>query len=204
VAKRVVVIDNYDSFTYNLVQLLEELDANCDVRLNDRTTPDDVLRSLPHGVVISPGPGSPETSGITEAMIALAAGRVPLLGVCLGYQAIGRHFGATLRRAASPVHGKASLVEHDGRGLFRNVPSPFAAGRYHSLVLDEQTLPDCLAVSARTTAGELMAVRHADLAIDGVQFHPESILTEHGKTLLGNWLDSLDPGEHALRTRIAP
>jgi anthranilate synthase/aminodeoxychorismate synthase-like glutamine amidotransferase len=191
VVRRVVVLDNYDSFTYNLVQYLEELGATCDVRSNDGTTPDGVLASMPHGVVISPGPGNPDDAGITLDLLAAAAGRVPVLGVCLGHQAIGRHFGAAVRRAIRPMHGKSSPITHGGEGLFRGIPSPFRAARYHSLSIDEKTLPDCLEVTARSPDGELMALRHRTLRVDGVQFHPESILSEHGKRLLANWLSSL-------------
>jgi anthranilate synthase/aminodeoxychorismate synthase-like glutamine amidotransferase len=193
VRPRVLVIDNYDSFTHNLVQFLEELGATCDVRLNDRSdlTPHDLQRDMPHGVVISPGPGTPNDAGATLEVIRSVAGRVPLLGVCLGHQAIGQHFGALVRRAARPMHGKASAIAHDGAGVFRSLPSPFEAGRYHSLMVDEGTLPDCLAPTARTLDGELMGLRHRELPIEGVQFHPESILSEHGHRLLGNWLETL-------------
>jgi anthranilate synthase/aminodeoxychorismate synthase-like glutamine amidotransferase len=187
-AKRVVVIDNYDSFTYNLVQYLEELGAECEVSLNDRTTPRAVADRMPHGVVISPGPGRPESAGITVPLIRALAGRVPVLGVCLGNQAIGQAFGAKVRRAARPVHGRASSIEHAGSGLFAGIPSPFSAGRYHSLVLEEATLPECLEVTARVAEGDIMGVRHRDFSIEGVQFHPESVLTNHGKQLLANWL----------------
>ena len=191
VRPRVLVIDNYDSFTYNLVQCLEEQGATCEVRLNDRVTAGDIARSMPHGVVISPGPGAPEESGATPEVIREVAGKIPLLGVCLGHQAIGRHFGARVRRAARPVHGKAHPVRHQGSGIFGSVPSPFHAARYHSLVIDESTLPECLSTTARTEDGEVMAIRHRDLPIDGVQFHPESILSEHGPRLLRNWLETL-------------
>jgi anthranilate synthase/aminodeoxychorismate synthase-like glutamine amidotransferase len=189
--QRVLVIDNYDSFTYNLVQCLEALGATCDVRLNDRVEARDVVRTMPHGVVISPGPGGPETAGATLAVIREAAGRIPLLGVCLGHQAIGHHFGAQVRRAKRPVHGKAHPVEHDAKGVFRSLPSPFEAARYHSLVVDEDTVPECLTVTARTPDGEVMGLRHRSAPIEGVQFHPESILSEHGPALLRNWLETL-------------
>jgi anthranilate synthase/aminodeoxychorismate synthase-like glutamine amidotransferase len=191
VRKRVVVIDNYDSFTYNLVQYLEALGATCEVLLNDRTSLPDVEGRMPRGVVVSPGPGSPDESGVTLAVISGVSGKIPLLGVCLGHQAIAQHFGARVRRATGPVHGKASPIEHAGSGLFRGLPSPFLAARYHSLVVDEDTLPECLEVTARTPGGELMALRHRRLPIDGVQFHPESVLSEHGATLLSNWLETL-------------
>jgi anthranilate synthase/aminodeoxychorismate synthase-like glutamine amidotransferase len=188
VAKRVVVIDNYDSFTYNLVQYLEELGAECEVLLNDRTTPKAVAERMPRGVVVSPGPGRPDSAGITVPVIRALAGRVPVLGVCLGNQAIGQAFGARVRRASRPVHGRASGIEHSGNGLFTGIPSPFSAGRYHSLVLEEATLPECLEVTARVAEGDIMGVRHRDFSVEGVQFHPESVLTKHGKQLLANWL----------------
>jgi anthranilate synthase/aminodeoxychorismate synthase-like glutamine amidotransferase len=189
--KRVVVIDNYDSFTYNLVQYLEELGAVCDVRLNDSTTAADVDAAMPRGVVLSPGPGRPEDAGVTLPVVEALAGKIPLLGVCLGHQAIGLHFGGEVRPARQPVHGRAWPVEHVGTGIFRSLPSPFAGARYHSLVVEESTLPALLEVTARTPEGEIMGFRHRSLPIEGVQFHPESILSEHGKALLGAWLESL-------------
>jgi anthranilate synthase/aminodeoxychorismate synthase-like glutamine amidotransferase len=191
VRPNVVVIDNYDSFTYNLVQYLRELGAECDVRLNDRTTAAAVAESEPDGVLLSPGPGSPAEAGVTLSTLAAVEGRIPVLGVCLGHQAIGRMYGATVRRGAAPVHGKASPIVHAGTGLYRDIPSPFAGARYHSLVVDESTLPPCLVVTARSAGGELMGMRHREHPIEGVQFHPESILTEHGKTLLSTWLRTL-------------
>ena len=187
-ARRVVVIDNYDSFTYNLVQYLEELGAACEVLKNDCTTPQAVDERMPHGVVISPGPGRPDSAGVTVPVIRALAGRRPVLGVCLGHQAIGQAFGATVRRASRPVHGRASEVEHAGTGLFAGIPSPFSAGRYHSLVLEEASLPECFEVTARVADGDIMGIRHRDCSIEGVQFHPESVLTEHGTRLLANWL----------------
>jgi para-aminobenzoate synthetase component 2 len=188
---RLVVIDNYDSFTYNLVQYFEELGATCDVRLNDATSIEDVARALPHGVVLSPGPGAPADAGICLALLAALRGKVPVLGVCLGLQVIGQHFGARVRRASAPVHGRAWPVEHTGSGVLRGLPSPFLAARYHSLVLDPDTLPAVLEATARAPEGDVMAVRHRSLPIEGVQFHPESVLSQHGKTLLGNWLETL-------------
>jgi len=186
-----VVIDNYDSFTWNLVQYMEELGASCDVRPNDTVTPEEVARLAPSGILLSPGPGRPDDAGVTMPIVAALAGVVPLLGVCLGHQAIGQHFGARVARAALPVHGRASLVEHDGAGVYLGLPSPFVAARYHSLALDETTLPPCLAPTARADDGTLMGVRHRDLPVEGIQFHPESILTEQGRPLLANWLESL-------------
>jgi para-aminobenzoate synthetase component 2 len=191
-SKRVLVIDNYDSFTYNLVQYLEALGATCEVHLNDRITVDEVLEAEPDGILLSPGPGTPDDAGITLDLIARAKGRIPILGVCLGHQAIGQSFGGDVIRAPRLMHGKTSPIEHDGRSLFRELPSPFEATRYHSLIIEPSTLPACLEVTARTAAGEIMGVRHRDLPIEGVQFHPESILTEGGMRLMSNWLDGLD------------
>lgn len=191
VRPRVVVIDNYDSFTYNLVQYFAALGAICDVRLNDRTSAAEVERDAPDGVVLSPGPGSPSDAGVTLPVLAAVEGRIPVLGVCLGHQAIGQRYGATVRKGPKPVHGVASLIVHEGKGLFSGMPSPFAGARYHSLVVDEATLPDCLVPTARTNDGELMAMRHREYPIDGLQFHPESILSEHGMELLGAWLRGL-------------
>jgi len=187
----VVVVDNYDSFTYNLVQYLEAAGARCDVRLNDRSSVSDIQQTRPDGVVISPGPGSPDEAGITLELIRTLAGAVPIFGVCLGHQALAQAFGATIRRASAPVHGKTSLVEHDGRTLFRSLPSPFQATRYHSLLVEEASLPAGFEVSARSPQGEIMALRHSQLRLEGVQFHPESILTEHGTQVVQNWLASL-------------
>jgi anthranilate synthase/aminodeoxychorismate synthase-like glutamine amidotransferase len=188
---RVVVVDNHDSFTYNLVQYFAILGATCEVRLSDRTTVEEIVALCPDGVVLSPGPGTPAEAGITLAVLTTLAGTVPILGVCLGHQAIGQTYGATLGRAPVLMHGKTSPIEHDGRTLFANLPSPFAATRYHSLLLDAATLPECLEVSARTADGLVMGVRHRTLPVEGIQFHPESILTEHGLPLLQNWMRSL-------------
>lgn len=191
-SKRVIVIDNYDSFTYNLVQYLESLGATCDVHLNDRVRVDDVLAAEPDGILLSPGPGTPDDAGITLELIERAHTRTPLLGVCLGHQSIGQAFGGDVIRAPRLMHGKTSPIEHDGKGVFEHLPSPFEATRYHSLIIDPGTLPDCLEVSARTAAGEIMGVRHRELPIEGVQFHPESILTERGMQMMENWLNALD------------
>jgi len=191
VPKRVIVIDNYDSFTYNLVQYLETLGAECDVRLNDRTSVEAVAESTPDGVLLSPGPGTPDDAGITLALITALSGRFPILGVCLGHQSITQAHGGKIVRAPRLMHGKTSPIEHDGRTLFQGLPSPFDATRYHSLLAEEASFPACLEVSARTAEGEIMALRHRDLPLEGVQFHPESILTEHGLRLLGNWVRSL-------------
>ena len=187
---RLLMIDNYDSFTYNLVQYLGELGADVEVHRNDVADVATLLRCDPEGVVVSPGPGEPKDAGISVEMVRECAARgLPLLGVCLGHQAIGIAFGGRIARARSIMHGKVSEIEHDGVGVFADVPSPFEATRYHSLVIDEATLPEKLQVTARTADGEIMGVRHGDGFIEGVQFHPESIMTGAGKQLLGNFLD---------------
>jgi len=183
------MIDNYDSFTFNLVQYLGELGAAVDVVRNDQAKAAELLDGPYGGVVISPGPGEPADAGISLDVVRACAERsLPLLGVCLGHQAIGAAFGAKIVRARSIMHGKVSLIEHDGRGVFAGIESPIEATRYHSLVIDEATLPPALEISARTADGEIMGVRHRQLPIEGVQFHPESILTAAGKRLLGNFL----------------
>jgi para-aminobenzoate synthetase component 2 len=189
--RRVVVIDNYDSFTFNLVQYLESLGAQCDVRLNDRTTVAAVAETAPDGILLSPGPGTPDDAGVTLAVIEQLHGKLPIFGVCLGHQSIGQAFGAKVVRAGRLMHGKTSPILHDGQSIYAGLPSPFEATRYHSLVVKEDTLPDCLEVTARTPEGELMGLRHRTERVEGVQFHPESILTEHGMTLVRNWLASL-------------
>ena len=195
IARRLLVIDNYDSFTYNLVQYLGELGGVLDVRRNDAITLDEVTALRPDGVVISPGPCTPREAGISVPLIQRFAGTIPILGVCLGHQAIGAAFGAAIVRAGRIMHGKTSLIHHDSRGLFARLPDPFEATRYHSLVIDPGTLPPMLARTAWTDEDEIMGVRHRTLFVEGVQFHPESILTVEGKRLLGNFLDRLDrPG----------
>ncbi len=190
-SKRIVVIDNYDSFTYNLVQYVEGLGARCDVRLNDKTTVDSVLAAQPDGILLSPGPGTPDDAGVTLEVIARAGGIHPIFGVCLGHQSIGQNFGCRVIRAGRLMHGKTSLIHHDEKSVFEGLPSPFEATRYHSLILEEDTLPECLEVTARTEEGEIMGVRHRTLPIEGVQFHPESILTRGGIEMMKNWLSSL-------------
>ena len=195
IARRLLVIDNYDSFTYNLVQYLGELGGVLDVRRNDAITLDEVAALRPDGVVISPGPCTPREAGISVPLIQRFAGTIPILGVCLGHQAIGAAFGAAIVWAGRIMHGKTSLIHHDSRGLFAGLPDPFEATRYHSLVIDPATLPPMLARTAWTDEDEIMGVRHRTLFVEGVQFHPESILTVEGKRLLGNFLDRLDrPG----------
>jgi anthranilate synthase/aminodeoxychorismate synthase-like glutamine amidotransferase len=191
VQKRVVVVDNYDSFTYNLVQYLQTLGASCTVYLNDRTSAREIAEESPNGVLISPGPGTPDDAGITLSVVRELAGRIPILGVCLGHQAIGQTYGGKVIRAPRLMHGKTSAIEHDGKSIFRGLPHPFEATRYHSLIVEDASLPECLEVSARTAEGEIMGLRHRSLAVEGVQFHPESVLTECGLPLLENWLGVL-------------
>jgi para-aminobenzoate synthetase component 2 len=186
----ILVIDNYDSFTYNLVQYLGELGEEVVVRRNDETTLDDIETNLPSRILISPGPGRPDDAGISLALIERFGGRVPILGVCLGHQAIGQAFGGCVVRAGLVMHGKASEVVHDGKSIFRNLDPVFNAGRYHSLIVERETLPACLEISAQTREGVIMGLRHREQRIEGVQFHPESVLTPAGKILLANFLDS--------------
>ena len=183
-----VIIDNYDSFTYNLVQYLGELGAEMLVLRNDDAGVEEIEQVRPDRLLISPGPGRPEGAGVTLAAIDHFAGRVPILGVCLGHQAIGQLYGGKVVRGPEPVHGKSAGVKHDGRTIFEGVPQDFAAGRYHSLVVERESMPDVLEISAETDEGVVMGLRHREMDIEGVQFHPESILTEHGKTLLSNFL----------------
>ena len=190
---RLLLVDNYDSFTFNLVQYLGELGAAVEVHRNDQIDVDGIRARHPDGVVLSPGPCTPDQAGVTLPAIRALAGEVPILGVCLGHQAIGQAFGGRVVRNARIVHGKASPVRHRGRGLFAGLPSPFAAGRYHSLVVDRGTLPRELSITAWTEEGEIMGLRHRRLPVEGVQFHPESILTDGGKRLLANWLARLGP-----------
>jgi anthranilate synthase/aminodeoxychorismate synthase-like glutamine amidotransferase len=185
----VLVIDNYDSFTYNLVQYLGELGAHVEVRRNDEVTVPEIARMAPSHLVISPGPGRPEDAGVSVEVIRTFGPTTPLLGVCLGHQAIGIVYGGTVGRAPSPIHGKTSLVEHDGKGVFAGLSQPLVAGRYHSLVITGE-VPADLEVAARTQGdGIIMGVRHRRFPVHGVQFHPESVLTEDGKRLLGNFLE---------------
>jgi anthranilate synthase/aminodeoxychorismate synthase-like glutamine amidotransferase len=188
----ILMIDNYDSFTYNLVQYLGELGADVRVYRNDQITVAEIERLAPERIVISPGPCTPTEAGISCDIIREFAGRVPLLGVCLGHQCIGEVFGGEIVRAPALFHGKTSMIYHDGKTIFRGLPRPFEATRYHSLVIRRETLPDCLELSAETDDGVIMGVRHRELLVEGVQFHPESILTREGKQLLANFL-SLAP-----------
>jgi anthranilate synthase/aminodeoxychorismate synthase-like glutamine amidotransferase len=186
----VLVIDNYDSFTYNLVQYLGELGAEIRVRRNDEVTIGEVEAMAPEQILISPGPGRPETAGVSVDVIRHFGPATPILGVCLGHQAIGVVYGGTVCRATAPMHGKTSTVVHDGKGLFRGITEPFVAGRYHSLVISGEQVPAELEVVARTKEdGTIMAVRHRSYPVHGVQFHPESVLTEEGRRILRNFLD---------------
>ena len=185
----ILMIDNYDSFTYNLVQYFGELGADMKVFRNDALSIADIRAMKPEKIVISPGPGRPEDAGISVAIVKELAGKVPILGVCLGHQGIGYAYGGTIIHAKRLMHGKTSMIEHDGKDLFKGLPHPFEATRYHSLVIDRATLPDCLQVTAWTTDdGEIMGVAHKTLPVWGVQFHPESILTREGKNILKNFL----------------
>lgn len=185
-AARILVVDNYDSFVFNLVQYLQQLGAQTDVVRNDDVTIADALTY--DGVLLSPGPGNPTEAGACIDIVKSVGGTVPIFGVCLGHQAIAEAFGATVSRAPELLHGKTSLVTHDGVGVLAGIPSPFTATRYHSLAVEADTVPPELEITARTDSGVVMALRHREFAIEGVQFHPESVLTEHGYQLLANWL----------------
>ena len=186
----ILVVDNYDSFTYNLVQYLGELGASVEVRRNDEVTIEQIQQANPERIVISPGPGRPEDAGVTMDVIKRLGEKTPILGVCLGHQAIGAVFGGSVVRAGVPMHGKTSTIEHDGRGVFDGITEPFVASRYHSLVVAEQGLPAALEVSARTREdGTIMGLRHRSWPLHGVQFHPESILTGEGRRILRNFLE---------------
>ncbi len=188
---RVLVIDNYDSFTWNLVQYLGELGAATRVVKNDEIDVDGIRADGPDGVLISPGPCTPNEAGVSLACIRELGGSIPIFGVCLGHQSIGQAYGGKVVRAGRLMHGKTSPIEHDGRTLFARLPSPFEATRYHSLLVEKESLPGVLEVSAWTAEGEIMGLRHKTLPVEGVQFHPESVLTPAGKQLVGNWLESL-------------
>ena len=185
----ILMIDNYDSFVYNLVQYLREMGREVVVRRNDGVTLNAIENMAPEHIVISPGPCSPDEAGISLEVVNTFAGRIPVLGVCLGHQAIGQAFGGRVVRAGRPVHGKTSVITHDGRGVFRRLPDALVVGRYHSLLVEEESLPDCLEVTARTAEGEIMGLRHRKYYVEGVQFHPESILTPFGKAMLANFLN---------------
>ena len=183
-----LVIDNYDSFTYNLVQYFGELGADPQVKRNDAITPDEVEKMKPQKIVISPGPGRPEEAGISMELIRKFGGKVPILGVCLGHQCMGEVYGGKVVRAERLMHGKTSPIQHDGKGVFQGLPNPFEATRYHSLIVEKNSVPNCLEVCAETAEGEIMGLRHREYPVHGVQFHPESILSKEGKDLLANFL----------------
>jgi len=193
----ILLIDNYDSFTYNLVQYLGELGAKCQVFRNDQIGWEEIHRLKPERLVISPGPCTPREAGISQEAILRCAGTIPVLGVCLGHQCIGSAFGGRIVRAERLMHGKSSLIYHDGKTIFGGLPNPFQAIRYHSLLVERESLPGCLEISAETKEGEIMGVRHKDSAVEGVQFHPESIMTREGKSLLKNFLEMGD-GERTI------
>lgn len=184
----ILVIDNYDSFTYNLVQYLGELDAELDVRRNDRVTIEEIRALKPEKIVISPGPCTPAEAGISNEMVQNFGAATPILGVCLGHQCIGQVYGGEVVRNDKVMHGKTSMIHHDGQGIFQGLPNPFESTRYHSLIVKKETLPGCLKICAETDEGEIMALRHESHPVHGVQFHPESILTREGKELLLNFL----------------
>jgi anthranilate synthase/aminodeoxychorismate synthase-like glutamine amidotransferase len=194
VSAMIVVIDNYDSFTYNLVQLIRELGEEVRVFRNDALGVEAVMAMAAQRVVISPGPCTPAQAGISVPLIRALAGTLPILGVCLGHQSIGAAFGGEIVRAARPMHGKISRIDHDGRGVFAGLPARFAATRYHSLAIRRDAVPECLEVTARSEDGEIMGVRHRSHAVEGVQFHPEAVLTEHGRALMRNFLSIQEGG----------
>ena len=186
----ILMIDNYDSFTYNLVQYMGELGADIRVERNDRISIDEIESLAPKKIVISPGPCTPAKAGISVEVIKYFSGKVPVLGVCLGHQSVGAAFGGEIIKAGKLMHGKTSEVRHDGKTLFKGLPSPFTATRYHSLVLNRKTLPDCFEITAESDDNEIMGIRHKELPVEGVQFHPESILTPSGKDLLKNFIEN--------------
>jgi para-aminobenzoate synthetase component 2 len=188
---RILVIDNFDSFVYNIVQYLGQLGAECDVRRNNEIAVADIARVAPDGVLLSPGPGTPDRAGICLDVIRECSGDLPIFGVCLGHQAFGAAFGATVNRAPELLHGKTSLVHHQGQGVLAGLPDPFTATRYHSLAVVESTIPKEIEVTGRTDSGVVMAMRHRTLPIEGVQFHPESVLTQGGHLMLANWLNEI-------------
>jgi len=186
----ILMIDNYDSFTYNIVQYMGELGADMRVERNDQISIEEIEALNPKKIVISPGPCTPDKAGVSVAVIKHFAGKVPLLGVCLGHQSVGAAFGGEIIKAGKLMHGKTSEVRHDGKTLFKDLPNPFTATRYHSLVLNRKTLPDCFEISAESDDNEIMGIRHKELPVEGVQFHPESILTPNGKDLLKNFIEN--------------
>jgi len=185
----ILMIDNYDSFTYNLVQYLGEMGEELQVYRNDKISVEEIERLKPDRIVISPGPGTPKQAGVSVEVVRHFAGKAPILGVCLGHQSVGCAFGANIVQADRLMHGKTSMIRHDGKGVFRGLPNPFEATRYHSLVIERSSVPSCLEITAETDMGEIMGVRHKEFPVEGVQFHPESILTQNGKDLLRNFLN---------------
>ena len=189
----IFILDNYDSFTYNLVQYMGELGAELVVHRNDQITCDEIEALAPERIVISPGPCTPDVAGISLEMVKRFAGKVPILGVCLGHQSIGQAFGGLVSRAPYIMHGKTSQIHHDGAGVYAGLPNPFTATRYHSLIVERASVPDCLQIVAETEDGLVMGLRHRHMQVEGMQFHPESILTSEGKRLLGNFLSAPNP-----------
>jgi len=185
----ILMIDNYDSFTFNLVQYLGEFGEEIKVYRNDKITVEEIKKLDPDHIVISPGPCTPNEAGISLELIQQLGGEKPILGVCLGHQSIGQVYGGKVIRAENLMHGKTSMIYHDGRTIFENIPSPFTATRYHSLIVEKESLPECFEISAWTDQGEIMGLRHKELPVEGVQFHPESILTQYGKKMLNNFIE---------------
>ena len=198
----ILVVDNYDSFVFNLVQYLEQLGADCIVRRNDAVTTDQIPELGVDGVLLSPGPGTPADAGVTEQIVRWGAGRFPIFGVCLGHQAIAEVYGAVVDRAEELLHGRTSLVHHGGAGVLAGLPDPFTATRYHSLAVVDGTVPAALEVTARTEGGVIMGLRHREFAVEGVQFHPESVLTQGGHRMLANWLQTC--GDAWAADRVPP
>jgi anthranilate synthase component 2 len=186
----ILIIDNYDSFTYNVYQYIASLGYQVQVIRNDKITLDEIAENNYSAIIISPGPGTPDDAGISKDVIARFAGRIPILGICLGHQAIGEVFGGRVVRAPRPVHGKVSAVHHSGVGIYQGLPQPFAAGRYHSLLVEGESVPDCLEVTSRTQEGLIMGLRHREYNVEGIQFHPESVLTPDGMRLFANFLQN--------------
>ncbi|KGP73694.1 anthranilate synthase component II [Pontibacillus yanchengensis] len=191
----ILIIDNYDSFTYNLVQYIGEMHSDITVRRNDEIDVDEVEFLQPEAIVLSPGPCTPNEAGVCLDIVKTYAGSIPILGVCLGHQSIIQAFGGKIVEVKELFHGKTSQIIHDGQTIYNQIPSPYTVGRYHSLIANEEDIPDCLTITSKTADGEIMGVRHVDFAVEGVQFHPESILTTHGKKLLKNFLDYYRIGE---------
>ena len=187
----ILLIDNYDSFTYNVYQAVANLGHPLQVVRNDQITLDEIAAAHYNAIIISPGPGTPDDAGISKEVVTYFAGKSPIFGICLGHQVIGEAFGAKVSRAPQPVHGKIARINHEGMGLYANLPQPFTAGRYHSLIVDRATLPDCLEITATNDEGLIMGMKHRQFNVQGVQFHPESILTPEGTTLLGNFLATI-------------